>query len=103
MNEIIDITYKQRELVLRQADILYQNVPDSVKVEMYQEIFYTESLERDEIRKVKESFLGEKAVIEELSIINNYTNKYEAIIKDHFNHYQEGLKQEITESNNVLS
>ena len=89
MNEMISVTYKLRESVMKQIDLLYKDVPDNIRVGLYQDILALESKEREEIKRLKENMVGEKEVLEELSLMSSYTNKYDTLIKEHFNIYRD--------------
>lgn len=105
MNEVINVTYQQREAVMRQIAVLFKDLPENKKVAAYEEVFNLEAKEREAIRQVKTTKTGDAALKEEIAIMTSITNQLDALCKEHYYAHQNQMNEEIrTEGlpNNVL-
>lgn len=95
MNEMINITYQQREAVMRQIAVLFKDMPEDKKVLAYEEVFNLEAKEREAIKEVKLNKSGEEALKEEIAIMTSITNQLDALCKEHYYAYQNEKQEEV--------
>ena len=100
-----EVTYGQRENVFKQINILFKDVPSEVKVTLYEQLISLESKEREDIKNLKTSNMGDKEKLEELKLMNSYTERYATIIKEQFEIYRDknATYSENGLPNNVIS
>ena len=86
---MINVVYSQRELFMKQMQLLFNDVPDSDKVALFEKIFKLQEEERNKIKKVKENYLGDKEVLEELYIMSSYNDKLNALLQQEISLHNE--------------
>lgn len=83
---MIDLTYDQRNMVLNQINILYRDIPDDIKLSLYQQLFDLEKKEREQMKKIMTNNESKKT-LELLKLMNNFTAEYAMIIKENYESY----------------
>lgn len=86
---MINVVYSQRELFMKQMQLLFNDVPDSDKVALFEKIFKLQEEERNKIKKVKENYLGDKEVLEELYIMSSYNDKLNTLLQQEISLHNE--------------
>lgn len=86
---MINVVYSQRELFMKQMQLLFNDVPDSDKVALFEKIFKLQEEERNKIKKVKENYLGDKELLEELYIMSSYNDKLNTLLQQEISLHNE--------------
>ncbi len=89
--DMINVVYNQRELFMKQIKLLFNDAPDSEKVALFEEVFKLQEEERKKIRKVKENYVGDKVILEELYVMSSYNDKLNTLLQEKITEYHKGL------------
>ncbi len=97
--DMINVVYNQRELFMKQMQLLFNDAPENEKMALFTEVFKLQDEERNKIKHLKEINTDTKSVLEELHIMSSYNDKLNTLLQEKISLYR---RENIEDSENAL-